>query len=86
MWTIFVHMNIIQLHISLFLVKLCHTTLCRQFYSFTSEITNCFFRTLQHLFTILLAPVRAYVAPVCDFKSEVEELPMIDFLGLVGEM
>ena len=23
---------------------------------------------------------------VCDFKSEVEELPMIDFLGLVGEM
>ena len=45
---------IIQLHISLFLVKLCHTTLCRQFYSFTPEITNCFFRTLQHLFTILL--------------------------------
>lgn len=33
-----------------------------------------------------LAPVRACVAPVCDFKSEVEELPMIDFLGLVGEM
>ena len=33
-----------------------------------------------------LTPVRACVAPVCDFKSEVEELPMIDFLGLVGEM
>ena len=30
--------------------------------------------------------MRACVAPVCDFKSEVEELPMIDFLGLVGEM
>ena len=35
---------------------------------------------------IFVAPVRACVAPVCDFKSEVEELPMIDFLGLVGEM
>ena len=23
--------------------------------------------------------MRACVAPVCDFKSEVEELPMIDF-------
>ena len=30
---IFVHMNIIQLRISLFPIKLCHTTLCRQFYS-----------------------------------------------------
>ena len=33
-----------------------------------------------------ITPMRACVAPVCDFKSEVEELPMIDFLGLVGEM
>ena len=45
--------------------------------------TNSFFRQTNQL---SLAPVRACVAPVCDFKSEVEELPMIDFLGLVGEM
>ena len=34
-----------------------------------------------------LLPLWEPVLPtVCDFKSEVEELPMIDFLGLVGEM
>ena len=45
--------------------------------------TNSIFRQTKQL---SLTPVRACVAPVCDFKSEVEELPMIDFLGLVGEM
>ena len=33
-----------------------------------------------------LALVRACVAPVCNFKSEVEVVPIMEDLSLVGEM